>query len=102
MMVLAPHPDQNGKGPELPQPVDGYPVVVLHGCHSVLPDGGNNDIVPTIAELAWDQAALDLCATDVRRIVICGKEDAHEDVPLASGYGWSEGHDAGSAAATVS
>ena len=88
MMVLTPRPDQNRKGPELPQPVDGYPVVVLHGCHSVLPDGGNNDVVPTMEELAWDQAALDLCATDVRRVVICGKQDAHEDV--LSETSWAE------------
>jgi hypothetical protein len=53
-------------------------------------------------ELTRDQAALDLCAADMRRIVICGQQDAHEDVPSARGRGWSEGHDARLAAATVS
>jgi hypothetical protein len=53
-------------------------------------------------ELTRDQAALDLCAADMRRIVICGQQDAHDDVPLARGLEWSEGHDVPLAAATVS
>jgi hypothetical protein len=101
-MVLPARPDQNRKRPELPQPVDRYPVVVLHWCNPVLPHGGNNDVVPTMDELAWEQPALDLCATDVRRIVICGKQDAHDDVPSARGLGWREDHDARLAATTVS
>jgi len=102
LMVLTAHPDENGKRSELPEPVDRYPVVVLHGCNPVLPHGGNNDVVPTMEELTRDQAALDLCAADMRRIVICGQQDAHDDVPLARGLEWSEGHDVPLAAATVS
>jgi hypothetical protein len=101
LMVLPPRPGQNRKRPELAQPVDRYPVVVLHGCNPVLPHGGNDDIVPTKDELTWDQATLDLCAADVRRVVICRKQDAH-DAPLARNLWSSGGHEARPAAVTVS
>ena len=74
---MPPLPDDDRQRSELSKAADADSVVIFDGGQSVLPDGGDHDLVATRTKLLCQQAALDLRSANERRVVISCEEDAH-------------------------
>jgi len=70
--MLPPFTRDEGERPQLSKAVERDAVVVLRVWHVVLPHGGDEHVMAASVKFPCDQAALDLCAADERRVVVCG------------------------------
>jgi hypothetical protein len=75
--VLPTPPRKPWQGSQLAQPVNADAVDGFARWKAALPDRGDDDLVATIQQLRGEKVTLDLCSSDVRRLVVRGKQDSH-------------------------